>query len=91
MVPTGGVANFDLWIHIAIGFAIFFFFGIGKEALKMYRGWLLKIEFGAIFPGLHPAGTRILSTASTTKGSTSSRARIYIGKRLSTDSVTASL
>lgn len=91
LVPTGGVVHFDRWIHIAVGFALFFFFGIGKEALSMYRGWLLEIGFGAIFPRLHPAGTRIASTAPTAKGSFSSRARIYLNKRLSTDSVTTSL
>lgn len=91
LVPTGGVVRFDIWIHIAVGFAIFFFFGIGKEALNMYRGWLLKFGFGAIFPRLHPTGTRITSTTSTTKVSLSSRARIYFNKRLSTDTVTASL
>lgn len=91
LVPTGGVVHFDRWIHIAVGFAIFFFFGVGKEALNMYRGWLLKIGFGAIFPRLHPTDKRIPSTASTTKGSISSRARIYFSKRQSTDTITASL
>lgn len=91
MVPTGGVVYFDRWIHIGVGFAIFVFFGIGKEALSMYRGWLLKLGFGAIFPRLHPVGTRIPSMVSTTKGSFGSRARIYLSKRVSTDSATTSL
>lgn len=91
MVPTGGVVRFDLWIQIAVGFALFFFFGIGEEALNMYRDWLLRFGFGAIFPGLQPVRTRIPSTASTTKGFFSSRARIHFSKRLSTDTVTASL
>ncbi|MCJ1270905.1 a-factor receptor [Lobaria immixta] len=90
MVPTGGVVRFDLWIQIAVGFALFVFFGIGKEALNMYRDWLLRFGFGAIFPRLQPVSTRIPSTASTTKGFFSSRARIYFSKRLSTDTVTAS-
>jgi pheromone a factor receptor len=52
MVPTGGAVFFDRWIHIAIGLGMFFFFGLGAEAIKMYRGWLLAWGFDKIFPRL---------------------------------------
>lgn len=52
MVPTGGVVEFDRWIWLGCGFLVFFFFGLGKDATKMYRRWLLRLGFGKIFPSL---------------------------------------
>ena len=85
MVPTYGAIYYDRWIHIGVGFAIFFFFGLGKEAITMYRGWLLKAGFGRIFPNLYTP-SRKLSNISTTRASFSSRARMFLSKRLSDDS-----
>ena len=52
MVPTEGAVFYDRWVHIAIGMGMFFFFGLGAEAIKMYRGWLLACGMDKIFPGL---------------------------------------
>ena len=52
MVPTEGGVFYDRWVHIAIGLVMFFFFGLGVEATKMYRGWLLTCGFDKIFPSL---------------------------------------
>jgi pheromone a factor receptor len=59
MVPTGGIVRFDRWICIISGFVIFLFFGLGKDALDMYRCWLVMIGLGRCFPSLeHPRGTQ---------------------------------
>jgi len=52
MVPTGGVVTFDRWIQIAIGFAVFIFFGLGQDARTMYSKWLIALGFKRIFPCL---------------------------------------
>jgi len=52
MVPTDGMVPFDRWIWLGCGFLVFFFFGLGKDATKMYRRWLIKLGFGRIFPTL---------------------------------------
>lgn len=52
MVPTGGKVFYDRWVHIAIGLAMFLFFGLGAEALKMYHGWLMACGFHKVFPQL---------------------------------------
>ncbi|KZF19154.1 fungal pheromone STE3G-protein-coupled receptor, partial [Xylona heveae TC161] len=40
MIPTGGVVRFDRWVYVAAGLLVFFFFGLGRDAVAMYRGWL---------------------------------------------------
>lgn len=84
-IPSGGTVYYDEWIHIAVGFAVFIFFGLGKEAVNSYRDWLLKAGAGKIFPSLHrrspPIGS--LSFPSTTESSFGSRARLFLAKRLS--------
>ena len=95
MVPTDGEVYYDHWIHIAVGFAIFIFFGLGKDALTMYRGWLLKLGLGAILPSLQTSSRKQSTfstvTTPTTETSFSSRARIYLSKRLSADSFATTL
>ncbi|KAI9811963.1 MAG: a-factor receptor [Phylliscum demangeonii] len=39
-VPTGGRVAFDRWIRVSCGFLLFLFFGLGHEAMQMYRKWL---------------------------------------------------
>lgn len=84
MVPTGGIVYYDHWIHIAVGFAVFFFFGLGKDAVNMYRTWLLKAKLGSIFPGLYRElpNARNHST-STRAGSLTTRARMLFAKKRS--------
>ncbi|KAI9768481.1 MAG: a-factor receptor [Geoglossum simile] len=65
MVPTDGVVRFDRWFSITTGFVIFLFFGLGKDALEMYRCWLVMIGFGKCFPNLkRPSGARTLQSSS---------------------------
>lgn len=86
LVPTYGNLLFDRWIHILMGFALFLFFGLGKDALTMYRGWMLSIGLAGLFPNLSgapPGGQSIGS--STTLGSFGSRAREIFSKKTFTD------
>ncbi|KAI9862909.1 MAG: a-factor receptor [Trichoglossum hirsutum] len=48
MVPTGGVVRFDRWITIISGLANFIFFGLGKDALEMYRCWLVMFLWQSV-------------------------------------------
>ena len=52
LLPAGGKVLFDRWIQIAVGFAVFIFFGLGHDARVMYSKWLLKLGFGRMFPSL---------------------------------------
>lgn len=83
LIPTGGKVYYDRWMQLALGFAVFVFFGLGQDAQIMYRKWLLKAGFGRVFPGLHRQPTRraILPTSSQT-GSFGSRTRSFFKDRL---------
>lgn len=65
LVPTYGNLRFDRWIHFLMGFALFLFFGLGKDAVAMYRAWVLSIGLARLFPSL-------LSGASSSPGAQSS-------------------
>lgn len=87
-IPTHGSVIFDRWIRIALGFTIFVFFGLGKDATAMYRGWLLKLGFGRIFPSLHgrhqlpsPGGNS--SSFGSSRATLVSRAHSFLIKKLS--------
>lgn len=87
-VPTHGSVIFDRWIRIALGFTIFTFFGLGKDATAMYRGWLLKLGFGRIFPSLNgrrqlPSASGNSSTFGSSRASLVSRAHSFLIKKLS--------
>lgn len=43
LLPGKGNVPFDRWIRIGGGFLIFLFFGIGTDAVILYKSWLLKI------------------------------------------------
>lgn len=86
LVPTNGNLLFDHWLHIFMGFALFLFFGLGKDAVAMYRGWLLRIGLIGLLPSLSgtPPGAQRIGS-STTLGSLGSRARAIFFKKRSTD------
>jgi len=76
-IPTNGAVIFDVWIQIAVGFAVFFFFGLGQDARNMYSKWLLKIGLGRVFPSLgrrsHPEQPAHSSSTSSTRALFSKR------------------
>jgi pheromone a factor receptor len=54
-VPMYGQVYYDRWIHVAAGFLLFLFFGLGRDAILMYQSTLVKLGFGRVFPSLkHP-------------------------------------
>ena len=90
LIPTENTVTFDRWIQLAVGFTIFAFFGLGKEAMKMYRRWLVTLGFGKVFPSLlSPTRQRQLSNLSE-PGSFSSRALTFVKSKLSLGSGTSS-
>ena len=48
--PTHGVLQFDRWIPAASGIIIFLFFGLGADAVMMYRDWLRYYRLDRILP-----------------------------------------
>lgn len=44
MVPQHGAVPLDRWITIVLGILLFIFFGLGSDAMKMYRKWWLKLR-----------------------------------------------
>lgn len=91
-VPTGGAVPFDRWIQIAVGFAVFVFFGLGQDAQKMYRQWLLKIGFGRLLPCLRhePSSARRAFPASSQTDSFGSKANLFFRDGLSRVSMLSS-
>ncbi|KAA8910909.1 GPCR fungal pheromone mating factor [Sphaerosporella brunnea] len=47
-IPTNGYVNFDRWIPVGSGIIVFLIFGVGKDAMDLYRGWLSKIGIGKL-------------------------------------------
>lgn len=87
-IPTAGSVIFDRWIRIALGFTIFFFFGLGKDATVMYRDWLLKLGFGRIFHSLNgqtqlPSPGGHSRAFGSSRASFASRAHSFLLKKLS--------
>ena len=52
LVPTYGMVWQDRWVRPVAGFTVFACFGLGNEAMALYRTWLLWVGLGTIFPGL---------------------------------------
>lgn len=93
LVTSGGTVIFDRWTQIAVGFALFPFFGLGRDALIMYRKGLLKIGFGRVFPSLHRelrARPQQSSPTSSQAGSLGSRARLFLHIKKSKGSLLSS-
>ena len=91
-VPAQGVVNFDRWTGVGSAYAIFVFFGFGRDATMMYRGWLMKLGFGRIYPALnHPhlaekpshSGPQEQNFVLRRLGSVSSRARLIFQRKTS--------
>ncbi|KAF2092569.1 fungal pheromone STE3G-protein-coupled receptor, partial [Rhizodiscina lignyota] len=52
LYPSHGKVRPETFGSIIAGWLVFFFFGTGTEALKMYRGWLATLGLGKIWPSL---------------------------------------
>lgn len=87
-VATQGNVNFDRWLNVGIGYAVFAFFGFGSDAMMMYRSWLLRLGLGHVFPKLnHPhlssnrAGSSQTASNGGKSGSFSSRAKLIFHRK----------
>jgi len=49
-IPSYDIVQFDRWVSVGAGYILFFVFGMGGDALKMYRGWLDTIGIGRYLP-----------------------------------------
>jgi pheromone a factor receptor len=74
--PTyGRVAHYDGIIAIISGYLIFLAFGLGSDAVTMYKQWARKLGLTRIFPSLNNTnGSRSNGTSALT--SAASRARL---------------
>ena len=94
-IPTQGVVNFDRWLSIGIGYAVFLFFGFGKDATMMYRSWLLRLGLGHCFPKLNrphlnssmQTGSSARTSNATKIGSMSSRAKSIFQRKQSAKTI----
>ncbi|OJD22543.1 hypothetical protein ACJ73_06107 [Blastomyces percursus] len=91
-VPMNGIVYYDRWIQVSCGFLLFAFFGFGKDATLMYRAFLIRIGLGRFFPSLeHPHIVATVASDSTRFGSFSSRAKLALKKKQSTDEYSPTL
>ncbi|KAF2666259.1 STE3-domain-containing protein [Microthyrium microscopicum] len=74
MIPTNGqLAHWDSIIAIISGYILFLAFGLGNDALDMYKQWGRKLGLARIFPSLNATGSSKNTSAMT---SAASRARL---------------
>lgn len=90
MVPSDGVVVYDRYIWLGSGVMVFLFFGMGRDAVSMYRQGLLAAGLGMILPGL-----RVQQHGSTGRRSTSeslsslgSKAKLYWKRKTSSSTAT---
>ncbi|KAK5134852.1 hypothetical protein LTR08_006084 [Meristemomyces frigidus] len=85
MVPSDGAVLFDRWIWLGSGIVVFIFFGLGKEAVTMYRSGLLAIGLGKVIPSLRPDyNSRNSETG--TFSSFGSKAKLFLKRKSSISS-----
>ncbi|PGH18279.1 hypothetical protein AJ79_00618 [Helicocarpus griseus UAMH5409] len=77
-VPMNGVVYYDRWIQVTCGFLLFAFFGFGKDATLMYRGFLIRIGLGRFFPSLEHPHISTKASDSARFGSYGSRAKMLL-------------
>ena len=85
LTPTGGSVQYDRWIQVGLGFAVFVFFGLGHDAQEMYRKFMLRLGMGRIFPTLRLSKTekrRLRASAGSETVSDGSRVHLF-AKRFS--------
>ena len=89
LIPSEGTVAVDRWLQIAVGFAVFIFFGLGSDALEMYRKWLLAVGLGRIFPSLQRQSRpqKSFNHSLSSGCSMGSRARLLFSKKWSRNSM----
>jgi len=56
-VSSGGMVSRDRWVQIVCGFLIFVFFGMGREAMAMYKSWAKAVGLDKVFGRLQKKKT----------------------------------
>ena len=85
MIPSNGDVFFDRWIPAACAYVVFIIFGNGRDATKIYCGFLNFLGLGRCFPGLTVLPTITGSTPSnSTRGlgeSVGGKAKLFFQRR----------
>ena len=76
-LPPQGVRTFDSYCSIAMSFFVFVYFGMGGDAINIYRKWMLKAGLGRLFPCLKRERVRNRKGSWSSRLSIISRARSY--------------
>ncbi|EMC97070.1 hypothetical protein BAUCODRAFT_437239 [Baudoinia panamericana UAMH 10762] len=79
MIPSNGHILYEGYLWLGAGIVIFIFFGLGKDAVAMYRSGLLAAGFGRVFPSLQPGHSGRSSVAGTIS-SFGSKARLLFSR-----------
>lgn len=69
-IPTGNVIKFDRWPPVGVGFLVFLLFGLGKDAVALYRDWINTIGIGRFLPDRLMARENLHARAFSIPGST---------------------
>ena len=80
LIPTFGQVTSDHWVQVAVGFTVFVFFGMGKDATKLYRSWLLAVGLGKVWPSLRRGNESEKGSSARSFGS---RAQLWVKDRFS--------
>lgn len=68
-LPFLGIRTLDRWLLVAMTLAVFFFFGMGSDAIDIYYACLNALGFAKIWPSLAESRGRQNSSSSSTSWS----------------------
>ena len=80
-VDFGGQVVYDRWIRLILGFLVFVFFGLGQDAVTMYKSWLMKAGFGKCFPMLSKRSAARRSASSHASSTWSAKTKSWFAER----------
>jgi pheromone a factor receptor len=80
-LPALGPRTFDCYVPIAMSIFVFFYFGMGGDALEIYRKWMLNVGLGRLFPSLKQEFVRNRKGSWSSRLSLVSRARSYFDSK----------
>lgn len=89
-LPSQGVRTFDCYCSIAMAIFVFIYFGMGGDAIDMYRNWMLKAGLGRWFPCLKHDRARSRKGSWSSRLSIISRARSYFENNRKESNATSS-
>ena len=87
-LPPQGVQTFDCYCSIAMALFVFVYFGMGGDAIDIYRKWMLKAGFGRLFPCLKHERVKNRKGSWSSRLSLISKARSYFDSNRKESSAT---